>query len=283
MFARRVAEKVASMVARRYQHIRDPEEIKRISESSLLGYYGNVHSQVGQDGILGEIFRRLNIKRGKYVEFGAWDGIYLSNGRFLYEQGWSAVLIEMSAFRCRNMQKTFPQNAVIINTVVGAPSSGLRGDRLVDILRKHNVNPEDVSLVSIDVDGPDLEIFNEMGFRPPVVVVEGGMMFSPLYEKRVAMPIAWRPYVQQPLAVMCKAAAGSEYTPVCFYQDVYLIRSDLAKSFPRLSVDQLYRDAYHFLSSLSRDWLVSQRALSRDIVNLETAHFGRFSADPLGY
>jgi hypothetical protein len=283
MLIRRVAEKMRSIAERRYQHVRNPELIAKISADSLLFYYGNVHSQVGKDGVLAEIFRRLKIRTGVYVEFGAWDGIYLSNGRFLYEQGWKAVLIESNTFRCRNMGKTFQTNAVIINSMVGAPAHSVKGTRLLDLLATHGVNPEDVSFVSIDVDGPDLEIFEEIGFQPPVVILEGGLMYSPLYTERVPPHISWKVYHQQPLAVICDVARKNGYTPVCFYQDTYLVRSDLAGPFRARNAQELYIDGYNFLSSIYRDWLVAKREESRYIVSLETARFGHFSADPLGY
>ena len=60
----------------------------------MLRYYSNVYSQVGQDGIIREIFRRLNISKGYFCEFGAWDGVLHSNTRWLYEIGWEGIYIE---------------------------------------------------------------------------------------------------------------------------------------------------------------------------------------------
>ena len=37
------------------------------------------HSQNGEDGIIEELLNRLQIKSGWVCEFGAWDGIHLSN------------------------------------------------------------------------------------------------------------------------------------------------------------------------------------------------------------
>ena len=61
---------------------------------SLLKYSKNIYSQAGQDGIIEKIFNTIGVKKGNFVEFGAWDGIYLSNCRKLYEEGWSGVFIE---------------------------------------------------------------------------------------------------------------------------------------------------------------------------------------------
>jgi hypothetical protein len=63
----------------------NPADRKCIQAESLLHYCGNVHSQRGDDGIAAEIFKRLQISKGFFVEFGAWDGIFLANCRALFE------------------------------------------------------------------------------------------------------------------------------------------------------------------------------------------------------
>ena len=55
---------------------------------ALLDHAHDVHSQFGEDGVLAELLRRLGIERGWCCEFGAYDGVHLSNTRLLLEQGW---------------------------------------------------------------------------------------------------------------------------------------------------------------------------------------------------
>jgi len=49
---------------------------------SLATFGRNVHSQNGEDGIIAEVLRRISETHELSrwcVEFGAWDGVYLSN------------------------------------------------------------------------------------------------------------------------------------------------------------------------------------------------------------
>ena len=64
-------------------------------------FYGNNYSQAGQDGIIKKTFYRLNITSGYFIEFGGWDGIYLSNCRSLYERGFKAIFIEQDKKRLK--------------------------------------------------------------------------------------------------------------------------------------------------------------------------------------
>lgn len=55
-----------------------------LCEPGPLNKYGySVNSQSGEDGILDYIFKVIGFKSHYAVEFGAWDGIHLSNIRNL--------------------------------------------------------------------------------------------------------------------------------------------------------------------------------------------------------
>ncbi len=68
---KKIKKKGISILTDKEAELRFPEDFGKVSSNSLLHYYGNVHSQRGQDGILAEIFRRMNISKGTFVEFGA--------------------------------------------------------------------------------------------------------------------------------------------------------------------------------------------------------------------
>jgi len=261
--------------------------VTQVQPESLLFYSGNIHSQRGQDGILAEIFRRLNFSSGYFVEFGAWDGIYLSNSRFLFEKGWNGCFIEANPQKYKKLTQVYSQYANIksVNAMVGAPAHGVAGLSLKTILSNANIDHAGITFVSIDVDGPDLEVFLEMGFKPPVVLLEGGFNFSPYYTKKIDEEIAWR-NMQQPLSVIIDHGIEAGYTPVCFYQDTYLVRTDLIiPAFSRIIKDPvtLYKDAIAFMPNHYYDDLLRFRSTSQVVRAEEEKHFGFFSKDPLDY
>jgi hypothetical protein len=69
-------------------------------------YAKNVHSQNGEDGIIEELLKRLDIKNGSVCEFGAWDGIHLSNTFNLVKQGFNAVFIEGDEMKYKDLLNT---------------------------------------------------------------------------------------------------------------------------------------------------------------------------------
>lgn len=83
-------------------------------------YSKNIYSQNGEDGIIEEILKRLNINNGWVCEFGAWDGIYLSNTFNLVKKGFNAVFIEGDVDRYKDLLTTANEykNIIPINAFV---------------------------------------------------------------------------------------------------------------------------------------------------------------------
>ncbi len=131
----------------------------------------NVHSQNGEDGIIEELARRLGIARGHCVEFGAWDGVHLSNTcNLIRNRGWSATLIEGSEDRFRDLERNmapYPEVRCLRRWVEFEGPAALEG-----ILEAQGV-PRDFELLSIDVDGVDYHIFESLQkVRPRIVIIE---------------------------------------------------------------------------------------------------------------
>lgn len=131
----------------------------------------NVHSGTGEDGVIGEILDRLPETDRWCVEFGAWDGLNLSNTRHLIEsRGYAAVLIEADPAKCVELRRNcadFPR-VQAIEAFVGLTEA----DGLDAILGDTDV-PTDFDLLSIDIDGNDYHVWAAVtAYRPKVVCIE---------------------------------------------------------------------------------------------------------------
>ena len=134
----------------------------------------NVTSQFGEDGIIEEILRRISggvVKRnGWCVEFGAWDGMFLSNTyNLIKNRNFSAVLIEGDPERVAELHHNMPEERVI---KVQRWVEWVGSNSLDSILSETNI-PIDFDFLSIDIDGCDYHIFdNLIKYRPKVVCIE---------------------------------------------------------------------------------------------------------------
>lgn len=140
---------------------------------ALADFSENVYSQFGEDGIIREILNRLGSHIGLdswCVEFGAWDGIFLSNTcRLIREDGFSAVLIEGDKRKAQVLERNFPQEEVhkVCQFIL------FEGPDSLDATLSRTPIPNDFDFLSIDVDGVDYHIFESMlSFNPKVICVE---------------------------------------------------------------------------------------------------------------
>lgn len=137
----------------------------------LLDHAANVYSQAGEDGVLAKVLEIIGEDTKWCVEFGAWDGRYLSNTCNLIEsRGYSAVMIEGSAKRHRDLVATFKDNPRVfpLHVFVGFTAN----DGLDAILAKTPI-PLEFGVLSIDIDGNDYHVWKAVTrYRPRVVIIE---------------------------------------------------------------------------------------------------------------
>ena len=161
----------------------------------------NVTSQGGEDGIIERIFQLLPPPSSssssssssensiRYcVDVGAWDGVHLSNSHSLLVPScnntdqrcrWRGILIEAHPERFIDLQRLHePLGNVCVQEHVScmAELSSTRG--LSSILRRHasQINlPSDFDFLSIDVDGYDYWLLNDIltsTYHPKVICIE---------------------------------------------------------------------------------------------------------------
>lgn len=171
-------------------------------------------SQSGEEGIVLRIFDILGYDSGLCCEFGAWDGIYLSNTRALMKRGWRGLMIEPDVRRYEQLCATYPGGsiAVCIRSYVDFGENSLaRIAARCGLLERF-------SFVSIDIDGFDFQIFSSLAefTQPPLVVcVEAHTCHRPDDLDPVPAEIAGKG-PGQPIGRYVQIGVSMGYRLVCF-------------------------------------------------------------------
>ena len=199
--------------------------------------------------IIDYIFEKINVDNGFFVEFGAWDGILLSNCKKLYDNGWSGMFIEGDNNKFKELQHNYKDDNKIItvNSMVDTDKNKL------DIILENN-NISNVDFCSIDIDGLDLHIFNSIEkILPTVVCIEGGQVINPQQSIRVPIKIQ-SDNVTQSLISYIEDFEKKGYKILCAYQDIFFIKEEYYNLFN--VTDNIYKLYINGLFSLPRiPWL----------------------------
>lgn len=140
----------------------------------LSGYRG--YSQNDEDGILGEIFRRIGVARSEFIEFGCGDGGE-NNTLYLLLAGWRGVWLDGDA-----------SNVAAASALRDAAQLGDRLRIEKSLVTAENVNAvlaaagasAEPDLLSIDIDGNDFWVWSALeAVNSRVVVIEYNAMFQP--------------------------------------------------------------------------------------------------------
>ena len=140
-------------------------------KTDLETHARGVHSQGGEDGVLLRLFEKIGVAHSYFVEFGAWDGLHLSNTANLrLNHGWDGLLMEGSD---------------------RADGERVRRERVdagnIEALLEKYAVPPDFDLLSIDIDGNDYWVWRAIEtHRPRVVIVEYNVFFLPATAKTIA-------------------------------------------------------------------------------------------------
>jgi len=244
----------------------------------LYNYVFDKHSQRGHDGIIEKIMKELSIEKGFFIEFGAWDGIHLSNTRNLYEKGWVGCYIEGDKDKYKDLCNNYKNTDIICLNEYIYPTE--KEGKTIDNIYNESISYkyDEIDLLSIDIDGRDYEILENMKIKPKVIIIEGGFSWHPNMKQKIPYDIA-KDNLQQPLHVLIECGKNKGYTPICFNQDTFLLRNDLYyryKYFQDIKNDTytLWMKGYkNVLTDVDRNWLNQFRKGNYYINKYEKEYF----------
>lgn len=222
-----------------------------MQHQDLLEFKADVHSQNGEDGIIEALFSRIGTVTRVCCEFGAWDGIHLSNCRNLILEGWGAVMIEGDENRFRDLVANYASypDVTCVNRWVGTGA-----DSLDAILREHDA--ADLDFLSVDIDGLDSEVLEALEVRPRVICIEVNAGHDPGSAQRIDRETA-ADNIGQPLRVFRNVADAKGYDLVGYTGNAFLVRRDLVEehSLRVLTAEQAYQQFLRYLPDEGKEWL----------------------------
>jgi len=198
-----------------------------------------IYSQNDEDGIILYILKHIGIKTKKFIEIGIENGTECNTTNLLKNFDWTGLQIEGD-------KKLYKDSKIQLKKVL---REKIRNVRLVNsFVTKKNINKiikknsvKEVDLLSIDIDGNDFWIWEEINcIKPRLVVIEYNSFFGPKlsctipynpkfiwdYEKK-------RSYYGASLKALEKLGRKKKYTLVGVDKNgvnAFFVRNDLAKN-----------------------------------------------------
>jgi len=218
----------------------------------LNQYRSDVYSQNGEDGVLKEILERLGIpgqEEGWCVEFGAWDGVHLSNTfRLVEQESWNAIYIEGDPEKYQALCATATSFPAI------EPKNSWVGDlppaKSLDAILRGSALPLEYHVLSIDIDSYDLAVWAQhRDYSPAIVIIEIESSIPPGIEQWHTEELPGNSFTST-----LKVARAKGYELVCHTGNMFFVRNDLVQLIGLDEIDLLYPERL-FLS----DWLIGTR------------------------
>jgi len=146
-----------------------------LSKEGLEKYEYSLFSQNGEDGILRHIFSEIGYKNRYFVEIG-FEVTECNSLRLMLKDKLSGVVIDGSAVSVNKFNKAAKrmhiENVMAVNKFLDV-------ENLKPVFAQAGV-PEEIDLLSIDIDGNDYWFWNAIDFvNPRVVIVEINASLGP--------------------------------------------------------------------------------------------------------
>lgn len=142
----------------------------------LAHFEAQVFSQNGEDGIVGEILRRIGTTDRFFVEIGAGHGLE-GNTAYLLRKGWKGIWVEADPRAVRSIQTHFA--AELASGQLRLVQSFVTRENAAQLLYDARV-PAEFDVLSVDVDRNTSHIWRALSaFRSRVIVIEYNASFPP--------------------------------------------------------------------------------------------------------
>lgn len=263
----------------------ETRQISEIKSSDLNQYEFKVYSQWGEDGIIQFIINKIPIINKVFVEFGVEDYTE-SNTRFLLKNNkWCGLVLDGNEDHIKYIKN---DTSVYWAHNLKAEHIFITKDNINSVLISNGI-PEDIGLLSIDIDGNDYWIWDSINcIKPRIVISEYNSIFGSLSKVTVPYSDSFvrhnahfsNVYYGASLGALDFLAKKKGYSLIgtnLAGNNAFFVRNDLTSNFNILSVSEAYkqaqfREAKDLHGNLSYFNITEQRSTiaDLDIIDVES-------------
>jgi hypothetical protein len=192
-----------------------------------------VYSQGDEDGIIEEIFKRLNIEKGMFCEIGVENGLEC-NSLYLLHKGWTGAWIEGNKDQLGPIREKFGS---ILGKRLKVSFRVVTAENINAVVAEAIPNVDAIDFLSIDIDGNDAYVLANLSFDPKVICIEYNAKFRGNLSKaqRYDAKRFWAgtDYFGASLKAIAEVAEAKGYRLVgtnITGSNAFLVRRDLAGS-----------------------------------------------------
>ena len=224
------------------------------ADLSIHDWEAKIRSQNGEDGILLNLFSRINATSRRFLEFGCSSGIECNSANLALGFGWSGLLLDADPTQVTKAKIFFDDHLGAHRDRVDIRAGYVTPENINDLLADATPKGEELDLLSIDVDSIDYWIWDAVdpASQPRVVVCEYNAGFGPTRSLTVTPREGFDPFDQHPsgfyhgasVAALHKLATARDYQLIgCDSAGVntFFVRRDCAAGLPDLDPAEAYR------------------------------------------
>lgn len=223
--------------------VRTKQPLPKIEEAEF-----RVFSQSGEDGIIALIMAVIGSDSRKFLEIGVESGLECNSAHLAKNCSWDGWMIEGDANLARLAQTHYENHPCTWIRDIRVIPTFVTRENINSLIKEHRI-PENIDLLSIDIDGNDLWVWKEINtIKPRLVIMEYNASFGP--DLSVTIPYNGKfvregAYFGASLRALVKVGKQKGYRFVgCNSAGInaFFVRNDLAaECLPELGIDAGYR------------------------------------------